>query len=184
MLTAFWITAISGSLAALIQMILLLLGIGDSDLDVDVDADVDADIDVGFDFPIFTIKSFIGFIGGFGWGGLIGYYRGFSGTWQVVLAFAIGIVFALLVSTMLYLLSKLKSSGNLNLNNAIGKIGDVYLQIPAKGEGTGIVNVIVQDSLRELKAMSEGDAIPTGEKVKIVKLAGNTLVVETIKNKE
>ncbi len=184
MLTAFWITALSGSLAALIQMILLLFGIGDSDMDVDVDADVDTDIDVGIDFPIFTIKSLIGFIGGFGWGGLIGYHRGYSGTMQVVLAFIIGIVFALLVSTLLFLLSKLKSSGNLNLNNAIGKIGDVYLQIPAKGDGTGIVNVIVQESLRELKAISQGDAIATGEKVRVTGIVGNTLVVESIKNKE
>ena len=180
MLSIFWITALGGSLAALIQMILLMFGIGDSD----ADADVDSDIDAGFDFPIFTVKSFIGFIGGFGWGGLIGQYHGYSNTMQIVMAFGVGVVFALLVSTMLFFLSKLKHSGNLNIENAVGKFGEVYLQIPANGEETGVVNVIVQGALRELKATTNGDMIPTGSRVVVKQVIGNTLLVEKIQDKE
>ena len=177
MILAFWITAITGSLAVLIQMILLMFGIGESDGDVDADTDFDGD---GFDFPIFTIKSLIGFIGGFGWGGLIAVDRNYSTAMQIVSAAFAGIILALLVSTILYLLSKLKHTGNLKMSNAVGKIGDVYLHIPAKRKGTGIVHVIVQDTMRELKAVTDGDEIPTGEKVEVSGTLDNTLIVKKL----
>ncbi len=181
MILAFWVAAIAGSLAVLTQMILLMFGIGESDGDVDADTDFDGD---GFDFPIFTVKSLIGFIGGFGWGGLIAVDKELSTSMQLLYAVVAGIVLALLVSTILYLLSKLKHTGNLRISNAIGKIGDVYLHIPAKRKGTGIVHVIVQDSMQELKALTDGEEIATGEKIQVTGVLDNTLIVKSLATEE
>ncbi|MCF7920684.1 MAG: hypothetical protein K9N06_12295 [Candidatus Cloacimonetes bacterium] len=188
MLTLFWIFALSGSLFLVIQMLLLLLGMGDNaDGDIDVDADIDADADLdldaagGFDFPFFTLKSFTGFVGGFGWGGLIIFKYYHSPIMAIGGGLIAGIILALCVSTMIYLMTKLKHSGNLNIQNAIGKTGTVYLVIPANLSGTGIVQVVVQDSLREMKAMTKGDKILTGKRIKIIDVDGDIVIVEEVK---
>jgi membrane-bound ClpP family serine protease len=185
MLTLFWVFALTGTLILIIQMILHLIGIGDdSDVDMDADADVDfEDIGGGMDFPFFTLKSVTGFVGGFGWGGLIILKYNNSSIMALAVGFGLGIVLSLSVSTLLYLLSKLKHSGNLNIRNAVGKIGTVYLLVPENRKGTGVVHVIVQDSLREFKAMSEGKKIPTGRRIKIIKTEENVVIVEELVNK-
>lgn len=72
---------------------------------------------------------------------------------------------------------KMQSSGTLNLNNAIGQQGSVYLTIhPGQ---TGRVQVPVQDRLLTLDARSEStQAIKTGDPVRVVKVANNILIVE------
>jgi membrane-bound ClpP family serine protease len=175
MLTTFWVFAIFGSLVLLIQMILLLIGAGE-----DTDAEVDTDIDGDLDFPIFTLKSLTGFIGGFGWGGLIVLNQGKSTPLAIGIGVGAGVILSLSVSTLLFLLSKLKNSGNLNIKNAIGKTGTVYLVIPENRKGTGIVHVVVQDSLREFKAMTKGASIPTGRRIKIVETEEDLVIVEEI----
>lgn len=191
MLSLFWIFALTGSLVLIIQSILLLIGFGE-DGDVDADLDVDSDIDFdsegidslegGMEFPFFTLKSLTGFIGGFGWGGLIMLKAGKSISTSLIVAFVVGIILSLSVSALLYALSKLKNSGNLKMKNALGKTGSVYLVIPEYEKGTGIVQVIVQDSLRELKAVSKGEKIPTGSRIKIVAVEDSVVVVEKIKS--
>lgn len=193
MLSLFWIFAITGSLVLIIQSILLLIGFGeDGDVDggLDVDGDVDVDVDFdsegmdslegGLEFPFFTLKSLTGFIGGFGWGGLIMLKAGKTVSASIIVAFIVGIILSLSVSSLLFLLSKLKNSGNLNLRNALGKTGSVYLFIPEKEQGTGIVQVVVQDSLRELKAVSKGEKIPTGARIKVVGVEDSIVVVKKI----
>ncbi|MBN2511570.1 MAG: NfeD family protein [Sedimentisphaerales bacterium] len=73
----------------------------------------------------------------------------------------------------------LQSSGTLNLHNAVGCEGTVYLTI--KPGQTGKVQVTVQGRLMELDARSESDQeIKTGEPIRVVHISNNILIVEKI----
>lgn len=74
---------------------------------------------------------------------------------------------------------KLQSSGTLNVHNAIGCEGTVYLTI--KPGQTGKVQVNVQERLMELDARSESaEEIKTGQPIRVVKISNNVLIVEKI----
>ena len=52
------------------------------------------------------------------------------------------------------------------------------MTVPANGEGKGKVNVVVQERLVELEAVTESDrALRFGEAIKVTRLAGNNTVV-------
>jgi hypothetical protein len=75
-------------------------------------------------------------------------------------------------------MKRLQTEGTINIENTIGKEGNVYLGIPKNG--TGQVQIIVQGSLKIFDAVSKNkNTIATGEKVQVVGVAsGNTLIVE------
>jgi hypothetical protein len=75
---------------------------------------------------------------------------------------------------------KLQSEGTINMQNAIGLEGTVYLRIPANDIGK--VNLVLQGALKEFNAVSaDKKLINTGEQVRVVGLnAGEMLVVERI----
>jgi hypothetical protein len=73
---------------------------------------------------------------------------------------------------------RFQSEGTLNIQNAVGQSGTVYLTIPESG--TGVVNVTVQGALRTLDAASEnGQRIATGKMVKVVGVAAGKILVVT-----
>jgi len=84
------------------------------------------------------------------------------------------------ISLILAQMKRLQSDGTLNIQNAIGQSGSVYLIIPTKG--TGQVQVTVQGALRIFDAIStDGDIIETGKKIRVSgTIDNNTLVVENI----
>ncbi|MCD4819500.1 MAG: NfeD family protein [Candidatus Cloacimonetes bacterium] len=177
----FWIFAITGSVVLIIQLILFLIGAGgDEDTDFDSEMDGDNDFDVGSSFPFFTFKSLVGFIGGFGWSGIIAMEQTESNLIIFGSSIFTGIVFALIVSSLLFMISKLKHSGNIKIRNAMNKTGDVYLPIPGESKGTGIVQVVVQDTLTDFKALTRGESIKTGSRIKVMSIEGNVLIVEKI----
>jgi membrane protein implicated in regulation of membrane protease activity len=77
-------------------------------------------------------------------------------------------------------MGKLQSEGTLDVWNALGKEGTVYLTIPPTGKG--IVQINVQDTLRELSAVSKDKTeIKTGERIVVVDIVGgSTLVVSNV----
>jgi hypothetical protein len=73
--------------------------------------------------------------------------------------------------------SKLTSSGNERIGNAVGRRGTVYVPIPADGKGAGKVQLSMQNRIVELLAMTdEAERLRTGEKVEVVGLASNDCV--------
>ncbi len=78
---------------------------------------------------------------------------------------------------------RLQREGTINIKNAVGQQGSVYLSIPE--DGTGQVRVVVQGSLKVFDAIS-GDnlKILTDEKIKVVGVADNrTLIVSKLLEK-
>jgi hypothetical protein len=59
----------------------------------------------------------------------------------------------------------LQSRGNINLMDAKGQSAKVDLRIPENHTGTGKIIVIVGGRMLNKKAVTKGDAIPTGSEV-------------------
>ena len=92
-----------------------------------------------------------------------------------------GIAARIVVGFVLRGMSKLQTNGIMDINNAVGKVAEVYLTIPAKCSGTGKITVEIQGTLTELNAMSESEEpIKTGSKVKVVRTDNSTCYVEKI----
>ena len=177
----------------IVQIILMIIGFsggeadfdGDVDVDVDVDVDTDVDTDVNdvFDgdpgFRLFTVRGLIAFLTVGGW---VGFTFGDSNpTLAVILSIVCGVAALVGMAFLLKWLLGLQSSGNISYKAAVGKTADVYLTIPANGQGSGKITVILNESLRELSAKTLSDApIKTGAKVKIVDVEDDVLVVESI----
>lgn len=180
--TIYLICAVAGGTMLLLRLILTLIGLdhggGDLPDDASFDVDTDAADGHGGGLNLFSMQSIAGFLTMFG---LVG-----MGLLQINVSEALSMVGALLsggvtaVATALIFLQmqKLQSEGTLNIRNAIGRTGTVYLTIPESG--TGVVNVTVQGAMRTLDAVSQrGNRLPTGTVIKVVDITAGKLLVVT-----
>lgn len=87
------------------------------------------------------------------------------------------VVVVVAVSFLLYWAIKNQQSGNANLNNAVDTIASCYLRIPPKEEGKGKVHLKVDGRLMEIDAVTDGEEIPTGAEVKVLKVVKGRYVV-------
>lgn len=157
--------------ATLVFIFLLILTIFGSDSDTDVQTDLDdsfADGD-GIPFQLLSLKNIIGFFTMFGWSGL-GFLNAGLAPWLVViLSFICGSIMMLAMASLFYFMSKLAESGNLNMKNAIGHLGEVYLTIPGQRAGMGKVQLTVQGTLQTVDAITdEPEAISTSSLIEVL----------------
>jgi len=77
-------------------------------------------------------------------------------------------------------MKRLQSDGSLNIQNALGQKGKVYLAIPTKGSGQ--VQLPVQGSLRVFDAIADDQrSISTGVNIQVTGVVDNkTLVVKKL----
>ncbi len=95
----------------------------------------------------------------------------------VIVSVLAGLLMMTIMSTIVYLMGKLTEQGNLNLNNAIGKIATTYLTVPAKRSGMGKVQIKVQ-GFRTLDAITdEEEDIKTGSVVEVVDVINNEVLL-------
>ena len=201
--TLYWVLAIFGGAILIIRFILFMIGIGDADTDADFDMDMDVDVDVDIDHDFgdlgdsadsgldsdhsgagtdagimsyLSLQSISGFFLIFGLVGLGTLQIGSSVLISLVCAFGAGVFTAWTVTKIYSSMKKLQSSGNQNIRNAIGLQGKVYLTIPE--EGTGVVSINLQGSLRNLDAISEdGTRLPTDTLVIVSNISAENLLV-------
>jgi len=172
----FWIIALVFSLLFLVQTILSFAG-GDGD-EAFGDADSAVGHDEGIDYGFFTIKNFIAFFTIFGWTGIAMIKGNVGKVLTVGIALAAGVLVVALMMLLFRSMSRLKHSGTLQISNALNKIGEAYLFIPAKRNGYGKVHIKVQGSLQELQAITDDETdIPTGKLVKVVEILNNNILI-------
>ena len=123
------------------------------------------------------VRSIIAFFTFFGWTGVFVLNAGGSVLAAVGIASLSGFIAMFVVAYMLFLFSKLGEDGTVDLNEAIYNTGEVYLSIPANKNGTGKIHLKVKGSLRELDAVSDGDAIPTGVPIRVVEILNENIVL-------
>jgi membrane protein implicated in regulation of membrane protease activity len=185
-----WSIALPASGFFVIQMFATFLGMdGNPDVSADFSGDINSTSDLGapgdtdapgsVPFQLFTLRNFINFLLGLGWGG-IAFYPALGKAGSTVAGAITGTVLVILVMYMFRWLSKMTQSGNLDIRNAIGREAEVYLSIPENNSGRGKVHVSVQGTLRELDAGTTGEKIPTGSRVKVISVSNNLLIVEKI----
>lgn len=180
---AYMIAAAVGCTLLAVQIGLQMLGMG-GDHDVHIEADVGTDLDASggesnIFFGFLSFKSLTAFLAFFGLTGLAAAELGVtSGGLRMVLSTLAGFGAGAIVMLIMRGLSKLQASGTVNLDDAVGLSARVYLRIPARDGGLGKITVTVGGQERELPAMTQGDALPTGVRVEIVRrVEGETFEV-------
>ena len=58
------------------------------------------------------------------------------------------------------------------------KVGEVYLTVPKYGEGSGKVNIVLNEALKDYDAISRDDVpIPSGAKIRVMEIDENGMMV-------
>ena len=150
-LRVYWGIAIFASIVVIIQMTMSFAGMGDIDsgsADVDFSTDTDSLDDAG-SMHLLSIRN------------------------TIVLSAVAILVGCLFVAVFVFLfrqMMKLQSNGAFNINDAVGKVCDVYLRIPAQNQGLGKVQISFNGSVQELDARTAGEQIPSGAKVRVLRV--------------
>ena len=186
-LRVYWGIAIFASLVFLIQMVLTFIGIGDTDGgDFDTGGGFDTDgngdtLDTGGAIQLFTVRNFVNFFLGIGWGGVCFSSSVKNPTLLAFIALITGCVFVGIFILMFRQLMRLEHNGSFNIRESVGQVADVYLRIPANRKGEGKVQFSFQGSVQELPAITDGDPIPSGSKARVLEIVGDhTLLVEKV----
>lgn len=168
-----------GGALFLVQMVLQFLGHDSSDGGISTDHDVSGTADVSF-----KLLSFQGLTAFFMMFGLVGLamhrQSGAAPALSAGVGAAAGLLAVWVIGRLFSGLKKLQSSGTMDVRNAVGQEGEVYLTIPPGG--TGQVRVRVQNQLRTMDAAtSGGEPIKTGARVRVVSTSvAGVLMVEKI----
>lgn len=175
----YWMVAVPSTL---VFIVLLIMTIAGADVGGDIDTDVDATLADGdsISFQFLSLKNIIGFFTMFGWSGL-GFLHTDLAVWLVIVLSALcGFLMMLAMAALFYFMSKLAETGTLKMKNTIGHAGEVYLTIPAKREGVGKVQLIVQGSLQTLDAITdETEPIVTSSIIEVVDVIGDQILLVT-----
>jgi hypothetical protein len=174
--TLYLVCALVGGTAIVVQTLLLLVGGADADVDDATDHHDATHSDAAF-LKWLSVKGIVAFLTFFGLAGLASGsspqpYR------TLPIALAAGVAALVAVGWMMRALSRLQSSGTLDLENAVGKTGRVHLRIPAGRRGAGKVMLEVQGRLVECGAVTAAAGeLPTGTPVRVLSVQGDVLEV-------
>ncbi len=186
MMRIYWAIAVAASIVFLIQMVLTFIGIGDTDGDFAGDlgdvGDASGDtMDAGGALTLFSLRNVVNFLLGVGWGGVC-----FSGNISnplllAFVAFLCGCLFVGAFMLMLKQLLKIQTSGNFRIQECVGLTCSVYLRIPAERAAAGKVQVSYHGSVLEIDAMTNGEQLKSGARVRVVEVIdSHTLLVEAL----
>ena len=183
----FFIGAMFFSVLFLWQLIMTIVGLsGGADIDTHVDSSYEHQApndaaDTVSAFKILSVQSILSFFTLFTWAGAL-YMRAKTPGTPVspclLYAAAWGVAAMVIVSGVIYMMRRMTSSGNLQIEACVGTNATVCLDIPAAG--TGEVRLLCNGVMTHLKARAAGGAaLKTGAPVRVVRVAGpNTLEVE------
>lgn len=179
----FALCAIVGGALFVVRLLFQFLGLaGDTHiLDMTDTGDVDfqnGDADAGFKW--LSLQGLTAFFTMFGLVGLAMDAANMQEISSLAAAVAAGCASVWSIEKLFQMMAGLQSSGNVNIQNAVGKEGTVYLNIGPSERGK--VEINLQNRLRVMDAMTEsGETIATGETVRILKIFDSSvLVVERV----
>ena len=104
---------------------------------------------------LLSIRAITAFFVGFGWAGALFLGNGTSVLFAMIAAVAFGCVFMAIIFLMMRALVSLRASGTLDYANAIGQTGHVYVTIPARRDGQGQVEIMIQGRLATIFAVTD-----------------------------
>ena len=179
----FALIAIPSTFLIVLQTVLMLIGIGgDNAADADGDIDVD-DLEIPDDgLALFTVRGVTSMLCITGWVAVALLETTLPQGVSIAIAILSGVATLIGMAYLMRAVYKLQSSGNIDVENCIGKIGEVYIPIPAAGNGSGKVNLTVQEKFSEFSAITTSDdQLKTGAFVRVVAVGpSGVLVVEPL----
>ena len=174
----YWVIATASSVLLLIQLVLAFVSGREFASGGDMVAHHSGDISLPH-FQLLTIRNVVAFLVVFGWTGLAMINANASLPLTIIVSFVAGLVIMLVMAAMLLGLSRLQSSGNVDVSSAKGEQARVYLTVPAVRQGTGKLEVVVQGKKIDMDAVSDDpEPILTGTFVKIKDVINNQAIVE------
>jgi hypothetical protein len=172
--------AVFGGSLLVLQFVLLALGAG-GDTDHGVGGHDAPGHDQGGFLKLLSLQSISAFVTFFGLAGLATGKAGWSPLSTMITAGLAGFGSLFGVAWLLASLSRLQSSGTVDLRNSIGQNARVYVRIPDVNEGHGRVLVTVQGRTLECKAVSRGAGFAPDVRVRVVDVTtDDTLVVDSV----
>jgi hypothetical protein len=127
---------------------------------------------------IFTLQGFVTFFAISGWTGLLFLRIGLHVALAILLAFFCGVLAMTALALLLRAFLNLQSDGTVQLRNALGAQGEVYLRVPAEGQGKGKVSILIQERYSEFDAITyEKMPLPTGSVVRVIDIVSNEILV-------
>ncbi len=119
-------------------------------------------------FRILTMQNVAAFLMGFGWGG----YALVSGGGDPITGVAGGVVLgaaaAGLQAALFRGIATISGGGDSSIDHALGREAEVYVTVPAKGEGRGQVRVVIGGAQRIVTAVSNAGPLARGARVMII----------------
>ena len=202
-MTVLWAVTLSASLVFVIQTVMTFLGAagdGDFDINSDFDADMPGDItdgavdagahDVsghdathaGGGMNLLTFRNLINFLLGFGWTAILLQDSIPSTPLRLLVAIFVGVLLVAAVMLLFKWLTGMQESGTINVyKSAVDCQGSVYLTIPGERAGAGKVQITINNSVREYEALTDGPALKTGTRIRVVEvISPTTLLVEEL----
>lgn len=163
----------------IVQMLLTFIGVHfDTSTDVDINTDT---MDGNFPFHLLTFRNFVNFSMGFGWTAVVLHWNGVNSVFLVIISTLAGVALVAAVMYLFCLMGRMEQSGNINIESAIGCTGNVYLTIPRGREHIGMVQITINDSIREFDAVTDGEGICNGAPIEVVGfLNDRTLIVKAL----
>lgn len=141
-----------------------------------VDSDGGGGHEHGSTVRLFTAKGIVAFLAVGGWMGVAALEWGISVPITIILSITAGWMALFFVAWLVSVFLRMQQNGTLQLQNAIGREGEVYIPIPTNGRGK--VNVIVQERLCELDAVTQaGRTLRTGEKIKVLNVTPDGILM-------
>lgn len=171
----FWFFAVPFSIVFIIQLIMAVIGFSsEQELMDEYDADGESP-DPGL--RIFSIRNIIIFFTIFGWTGIAAIRSGLNEASSVFMAFGAGFLMMYVYAKLFQYVIKLTESGTMDINNAKGQTGTVYLKIPGNRTGIGKVSVDIQGAMREIDAVTDDEELHTGDYILVLDILQNNILL-------
>ena len=176
---AFAAAALAGSILFLFQLVLMLVGGHGADAHapgMEASHDV-AHADSDTAFRLLSLQGATTFVMVFGFAGFaMSRGSGYGAVPSLVVAFGLGFAAMWLVAKTFAVFRGLQSSGTLDLQNAVGQAGRIYLGV--KPDVPGKIEVTIQGRLQIFDAVSEtGEPLPTDTRVVVVRVESQNVMV-------
>ena len=177
---AFIACAVGGGAILLGQLGLGLLGFGGGH-----EGDIDARLEDAEGLGLLSIRAIAGFFTFFGLVGWLGVAEGWPMLVTVGAATASGVSTMFFVAIVMRSFRRLNMDGNVDPDQAIGRIAQVYLRIPGHRKGRGKITLSLQGRTVEFAATTAGEGLETGSTCRIVSRSESDLfLVEMIEEPE
>lgn len=187
MATLFMACALFGGTLLICQTLMTLMGLG-SDHEFGGDTDADAGVEFEHDggaadhvehahgstwfFGIVTFRTVIAALTFFGLAGMTSLTNQFDEGQSLFIACGAGFAAMYGVHWLMRQLTELRVDGTVQIEQAVGKTGNVYLRVPGGRQGAGKIHLNLQNRTVELAAWTEQSELPTGVPVIVTRIVG------------